>query len=100
MDVRDVAAAHVLAMTNQDILFDTFNIAAHSPFQESDMSASLRDATSVLQCRVPEAVQFFVQRGWSLPTHIDRVYVIEKAMQQLKYQPVYNFEKYISSLPG
>jgi nucleoside-diphosphate-sugar epimerase len=98
VDVRDVTAAHVLAVTNQDIQFDVFNIAALSPFQESDMPALLRDAPSVLQHRVPEAVHFFVQRGWSLPTSIDRVYVIEKAMQQLNYQPVYNFSRYISSL--
>src|SRR5258706_13564821 len=98
VDVRDVAAAHVLAVTNQDIQFDVFNIAAHSPFQESDMPALLQDTTSVLQYRVPEAVRFFARRGWSLPTSIDRVYVIEKAMQQLNYQPVYNFSRYISSL--
>jgi UDP-glucose 4-epimerase len=91
VDVRDAAAAHVLAVTNRDILFDVFNIAAHSPFRESDMPELLRDAPSVIQRRVPEAVEFFAQRGWSLPTSIDRVYVIEKAMQQLGYQPVYNF---------
>jgi UDP-glucose 4-epimerase len=99
VDVRDAAAAHVLAVTNQDITFDVFNIAAQSPFQASDMPALLCDATSVLQNRVPAAIQFFTQRGWSLPTSIDRVYVIEKARQQLRYHPVYNFQTYISSLP-
>ncbi len=98
MDVRDAAAAHVLAVTNQDIQFDVFNISAHSPFQESDMPALLRDALSVLQYRVPEAVRFFARQGWSLPTSIDRVYVIEKAMQVLNYWPVYNFSRYITSL--
>ncbi len=99
VDVRDVAAAHVLAVTNQDMLFEVFNIAAPSPFRESDMPALLQNAASVLQERVPEAASFFVQRGWKLPTNIDRVYVIEKARQQLRYQPVYTFQKYISSLP-
>ncbi|MFL5662500.1 MAG: NAD-dependent epimerase/dehydratase family protein [Ktedonobacteraceae bacterium] len=99
VDVRDVAAAHILAVTNQDITFDVFNIAAQSPFQASDMPALLRDATPVLQSRVPEALQFFTHRGWSPPKSIDRVYVIDKAMQQLRYQPVYNFQTYISSLP-
>ena len=97
VDVRDVAAAHVLAVTNQDMLFEVFNIAAHSPFRESDMPALLQDAVSVLQERVPEAVSFFAQRGWKLPAGIDRVYVIEKAIRQLRYQPVYTFQKYISS---
>ena len=91
VDVRDVAAAHVLAVTNQDIQFDVFNISAHSPFQESDMPALLQDAPSVLQYRAPEAVEFFARNGWSLPTSIDRVYVIEKAIQTLNYQPVYDF---------
>jgi UDP-glucose 4-epimerase len=99
VDVRDVAAAHVLAVTNQDILFEVFNIAAQSPFRASDMPALLQDAPSVLQARVPEAVQFFAQHKWKLPTSIDRVYVIEKAIQQLKYQPIYTFQKYISSFP-
>lgn len=98
VDVRDVARAHVLAVTNQDINFDVFNIAARSPFQESDLSELLHNAPSVLQYRVPEAVQFFEQRGWPLSASIDRVYVIEKAIQQLGYQPVYNFHEYISSL--
>src|SRR5260221_14117381 len=80
MDVRDAVAAHMLAVTNQDILFDVFNIAAHSPFRESDTPTLLRGAVPVLQSRAPEAVQYFAQRGWSLPTSIDRVYVIEKAI--------------------
>lgn len=99
VDVRDVAAAHVLAVTNQDLLFEVFNIAAHSPFRESDMPALLQDAVSVFQERVPEAVPFFAQHGWKLPTSIDRVYVIEKAIQRLRDQPVYSFQKYISSFP-
>src|SRR5579872_2531941 len=32
VDVRDAAMAHVLAVTNQEILFDVFNISAQSPF--------------------------------------------------------------------
>ncbi len=94
VDVRDAAAAHMLAVTNQDILFDVFNIAAHSPFRESDTPALLRDAASVLQSRASEAVQYFAQHGWSLPTSIDRVYVIEKAIQQLRYQPAFNYAWY------
>jgi UDP-glucose 4-epimerase len=99
VDVRDAAAAHVLAVTKQDSGFDVFNIAAHSPFQESDLPALLRDAASVLQKRVPEGVQFFAQRGWSLPASIDRVYVIKKAERYLGYHPAYNFREYIQDLP-
>jgi UDP-glucose 4-epimerase len=87
-------------VSNQDIQFDVFNIAAHSPFQESDIPALLRDAPSVLQNRVPQALEFFARNGWSMPKNIDRVYVIEKAMQLLGYRPVYNFSRYVSSPSG
>lgn len=98
LDVRDTATAHILAVTNQDIAFDVFNISARSPFQKSDMPALLRDAATVLRNRVPEVEYLFAQRGWSLPTSIDRVYDIEKAARYLGYRPVHNFKEYMQDL--
>lgn len=93
VDVRDVASAHVLAVTNQEILFDVFNISAQSPFEPGDLPALLHDAPSVLRSKVPEALSFFTQQGWTLPRSIDRVYVIERARRLLGYQPRYNFQE-------
>ena len=98
VDVRDVAAAHVLAVTNQEILFDVFNISAQSPFEQSDLPALLHDAPSALRSRVPEALSFFTQQGWTLPKSIDRVYVIERARRQLGYQPRFNFREYLRAV--
>jgi nucleoside-diphosphate-sugar epimerase len=94
VDVRDVARAHVLAVTNQEIIFDVFNISAQSPFEPGDLPALLHDAPSVLRSKVPEALPFFTQQGWTLPGSIDRVYVIERARHQLGYQPRYNFQEF------
>jgi UDP-glucose 4-epimerase len=94
VDVRDVARAHVLAVTNQEILFDIFNISAQSPFEPSDLPALLHDAPSVLRNKIPEVLSFFTQQGWPLPGSIDRVYVIERARRLLGYQPRYNFQEY------
>jgi UDP-glucose 4-epimerase len=98
VDVRDAAAAHVLALTNQDIAFDIFNISARSPFYEKDMPTLLRDAPSVIREREPEVLQAFARFGWRFPSHIDRVYVIEKAERYLGYHPDYNFWHYIHAL--
>ena len=98
VDVRDAAIAHLLAVINRDILFDTLNISASSPFLESDTSMLLQDAASVIHTRVPEAEPFFACKGWKLPTSIDRVYVIERARQQLRYNPVHNFNEYLQEL--
>jgi UDP-glucose 4-epimerase len=93
VDVRDAASAHLLAIANQDIHFDLFNISAHSPFQQSDTLALWQDAPSVLRRYVPNIETIFAQRGWQLPAHIDRIYVTTKAERHLGYHPIYNFEE-------
>jgi UDP-glucose 4-epimerase len=94
VDVHDAAAAHVLAVTNQHILFDIFNIAARSPFQESDTIQLFQDAPAVLRSYIPDIEQTFARYSWQIPKRIDRVYVIRKAELMLGYQPVYNFKEY------
>jgi nucleoside-diphosphate-sugar epimerase len=98
VDVRDAAIAHLLAVINQDILFDIMNISAHSPFLESDTSMLLQDAASAIHTRAPEIEPFFRCKGWKLPTSIDRVYVIERARKQLRYNPVHNFSEYLQTV--
>lgn len=93
VDVQDAASAHVLAVINQEILFDIFNISAQSPFEPGDLPALLHDAPSVIESKIPEALSFFTRQGWTLPRSIDRVYIIERARRQLGYQPRYNFRE-------
>lgn len=97
VDVRDAARAHVLAVTNQEILFDVFNISAQSPFEQSDLPALWHDAPSVLQNKAPDLLSFFKQQGWAVPQCIDRVYVIERAHRQLGYRPRYNYQEYLQA---
>jgi UDP-glucose 4-epimerase len=99
-DVRDIAAAHVLAVTNQDIQFDIFNISARSPFTEHDLPELVHDATSVIQRYFPDADREFKRRGWKLPRSIDRVYVIAKAEHSLGYQPRFNFAEALGDSPA
>jgi nucleoside-diphosphate-sugar epimerase len=98
VDVRDVAAAHVLAVTNTAIHHDLFNISARSPFLEEELPELWRDAPAVLRHRVPGIEQSFARRGWALPERIDRVYVIAKAEECLGYRPRHNFADYMSEL--
>ncbi|MBN9390610.1 MAG: NAD(P)-dependent oxidoreductase [Chloroflexi bacterium] len=98
-DVRDIAQAHVLAASNRDIDFDIFNISANHPFQESDMAALFSAPQPVLRQYFPGIEKIFQSRGWPLPQTIDRVYVTRHAQERLGYQPRYNFEEFIKSLP-
>ncbi len=98
VDIRDAAIAHLLAVINQDIVFDCMNISAHSPFLESDTPALLQDAAAVIHDRVPELELLFACHDWKLPTSIDRVYVIERARRRLRYNPVHNFSACLPQL--
>jgi UDP-glucose 4-epimerase len=91
VDVRDAAAAHLLAVENTTIPFGVFNVSARSPFVESDLEALLADAPRVIRRYHPWAEAAFAARGWALPPSIDRVYVIAAAERALGYRPVHDF---------
>ena len=92
VDIRDAAAAHVLALTANINGFDVFNISAASTFRESECGELCCDAEKVIARHYPGVVAAFQRRGWMLPRHLDRVYVIEKAQRVLGYCPRHNFE--------
>jgi len=98
VDVRDAAAAHILAMEVDIGGYDVFNVSARSPFSEDETPELLHDAPSVLRRRFPSIDELFAQKGWELPQSIDRVYVIEKAEKHLGYRPKYNFDTYLHEL--
>jgi UDP-glucose 4-epimerase len=97
-DVRDIAAAHLLAARNQDIAFDIFTISARSPFQGEDTAELLVNAPAVIRRYYPDAEDMFRSYGWALPASIDRVYVTEKAERLLGYAPQHNFAELLDEL--
>ena len=91
VDVRDAAAAHILAMTAETKGYEVFNISALSPFSRDETYDLLHDAPSVLLHHFPNIDKVFAKKGWTLPQSIDRVYSIEKAKKHLNYCPNFNF---------
>jgi UDP-glucose 4-epimerase len=98
VDLRDVAEAHRLALGYVGHAFEVFNISARSPFLLADAGPLLATAPSVLRRRVPGIEAAYRQRGWSLPRSIDRVYVIDKAVERLGYCPRFNFTELLATL--
>ena len=91
VDAQDVAQAHELALTADLPAFEIFNISARPPFQAADCRALFTDAGSLLVDRFPWVRAEFARRGWLLPQSIDRVYVVDKAIDRLGYRPVHDF---------
>lgn len=98
VDARDVAEAHALALQATALPFRRFLLSGATPFQRDDLVALKHDAAAVLRQRVPELVREFSARGWPLPRSIDRVYVPQLAMQQLRWTPRYGYAEVIEQL--
>jgi len=96
VDVADVVSAHVCAMREAKRLgWGKYIISAPPPFTKSD--ALLRsldtDAAAAITEARPLHAQMLLDRGWKLPTRLDRVYDSSKAIAELKWKPKYTFER-------
>jgi len=98
IDSRDAADAHILAVHALTEGYDVFNISALSPFAEEETEQLLLDAPGVLIRHFPALDKIFLKRGWKFPQSIDRVYVTDKAVERLKFNPKFNFEELLKSL--
>ena len=98
VDLRDVSQAFELALQAPCNQFEAFNISGDTPFQGVDCVALKQSAATVLKKRVVNIEADFLREGWVLPRQIDRVYVIEKAKQQLGYAPQFGYRKFMNEL--
>nr|WP_200997175.1 NAD(P)-dependent oxidoreductase [Rhizobium rhizogenes]QCL10373.1 3-beta hydroxysteroid dehydrogenase/isomerase family protein [Rhizobium rhizogenes] len=98
VDIRDVADAHVAALTNEGESFQRYIISAHSPFEIDDCEALATDPASVIRLRSPALAGEFDRRGWPLPTTIDRVYHSVGAAPDLGWQSRFGFEEVLAQM--
>jgi nucleoside-diphosphate-sugar epimerase len=98
IDVRDVAAAHALALADATPGCRTHVISGATPFRPEDAGGLLDNAAAVLARRAPALVAAFAERGWLLPRSIDRVYDSRPAMAALRWQPRHGFDEVLAEL--
>lgn len=92
VDVEDVVSAHLLAMEKAaSIGFGRYIISATSPFTQDDLIALTKDAPAVVKKIYPDYEAIFAQRGWKMFPSIGRVYVNDKARNDLGWKPKYDF---------
>jgi UDP-glucose 4-epimerase len=86
LTVEDAAEAHVVALREAPrIGFDTFIISAPTPFARSDCEQLLHDAPAVVARYFPSYPEVYDRLRWSMFASIDRVYVTQKATEQLGF---------------
>src|SRR5262249_41034718 len=94
LTVEDAADAHVMALDRAPTIgFDTFVVAAPTPFVPSDAAALKRDAAAVVTRYFPDAPALYAQRDWRLPVSIGRVYDAGKAQRVLGFRCETDFRR-------
>lgn len=96
LDEEDGATAHLLALEKQFNSFEIYNISNDSPFQKQDLIALYNNPKKVICNYYPEAERVYKEKKWKFPSHIDRVYSIEKAKRELNYEPIKNFDTFLA----
>jgi nucleoside-diphosphate-sugar epimerase len=99
VDIEDVVSAHLLAAKQaRNLGFRKFIISATTPFAPSDMTDLRINAPSMTQRRVPDYVAEYARRGWKMVPTIDRVYVNDRAREELGWKPRYDFRYVLDRL--
>jgi UDP-glucose 4-epimerase len=95
-DIEDIVTAHLLALENaQKIGFGRYIVSATSPFTRDDLQELRTNAAAVVRRRVPRYEEVYARLGWSMFPEIDRVYVNERARNELGWRPRYDFARIV-----
>jgi len=99
VDLEDVVEAHLRAIERApDIGFGRYIISATSPFTVADLPQLRLDAPAVVARYVPGYVDEYRRRGWTMFPSIDRVYVNDRARNELGWHPRHTFAELIGRL--
>jgi UDP-glucose 4-epimerase len=99
VDIEDVVSAHLLALEKApEIGFGRYIVSATTPFTRADLVDLRANAPLVLKRRVPFYEEEYARRGWKMFPSIDRVYVNQRARDDLGWRPRYDFEYVLEKL--
>jgi nucleoside-diphosphate-sugar epimerase len=99
VDLEDAVSAHLLAAERApQIGFGRYIISATTPFSPEDLPGLRRDAPLATRRRVPGYSAEYERRGWLMVPGIDRVYVNERARNELGWRPRHDFPALIARL--
>jgi UDP-glucose 4-epimerase len=99
VDLEDVVSAHLLAIQKApSIGFGRYIVSATTPFTPEDLIDLRANAPLALKRKVPEYEPEYARRGWKMFPRIDRVYVNERARNQLGWRPRFDFNYILDRL--
>jgi UDP-glucose 4-epimerase len=92
-------SAHLLAIEKAPAIgFARYIISATTPFTRADLVDLRVDAPAVLKRSVPDYEAVYARLGWQMFPRVDRVYINERARNELGWSPQYNFSSILDRL--
>jgi UDP-glucose 4-epimerase len=99
LTVDDAAESHVVALDKAPALgFDTFIIAAKTPFSPADCEELIVDAPKVVARYFPHYQEVYAEMGWTMFQSIDRVYDAGRAARRLGFVCSTGFSEVLEQL--
>jgi UDP-glucose 4-epimerase len=99
VELDDVVEAHLLAAEKAPALgFGRFIISATAPLTIDELPELRVNAVEVVRRRFPDYQAEYERRGWKMFPGIDRVYVNERAREELGWRPRYDFQSVLDLL--
>ncbi|HZY36442.1 MAG TPA: NAD(P)-dependent oxidoreductase [Mucilaginibacter sp.] len=99
VDLEDAVNAHILTINRATAIgFGKYIISATTPFLFEDMKDLRTETEPIIRRLIPEYEMEYKRRGWKMFPAIDRVYINERARNDLGWQPQYDFKHIIDRL--
>jgi UDP-glucose 4-epimerase len=99
LDLADAVDAHILAAERvAGIGFGRYVVSATTPFNRHHLAQLRYDATGVVHTLFPDYEAVYRARGWAMLPGIDRVYVNQRAREELGWRPRVDFRHAIDAL--
>lgn len=92
VDLADAIEAHMLAAERVRVIgFGRYIVSATTPFRPEHLSHLRADAAGIVRQLFPDYEEVYGRRGWKMFSVIDRVYVNDRARQELGWRPCFDF---------
>lgn len=99
LTVGDAAEAHIVALEKAPAPgFETFILAAPTPFSKDEEAELVADAPAAIARHFPDAPRLYAEAGWKLPRSIDRVYDPSRAERLLGFRCRTDFAAILDAL--
>jgi len=99
LDIADAVSAHLCAAERAEAIgFGRYVISATTPFRRADVARLRTQAAQVVAEYVPQYVDAYARRGWTMFADIERVYDNARARAELGWRPQHDFAAALESL--